>query len=123
MIRTTAEASNTKRGAFNKATSTLPVLANQRFWGWLKGSTVSLCRQSSKIGKSLSTPLTRIATTGLLQIHQGLLTQTAVSPTCPQLEEVMQRIRQVADLKGGHEAQAVDACILLTLFMLVMALG
>lgn len=123
MIRTTAEASNTKRGAFNKATSTLPVLANQRFWRWLKCSTVSLCRQSSQISKRLSTPLTRFATTGLLQIHQGLLTQTAVSSTCPQLQEVMQRIRQVADLKGGHEPQAVDACILLTLCMLVMALG
>ena len=85
MIRTTAEASNTKRGAFNEAKSALPVLANQRFWGWLKCSTVSLCRQSSQIGKSLSTPLTRIATTGPLQIDQDLLAQTAVSATCPQL--------------------------------------
>ncbi len=123
MIRATAEASNTKRGAFNEATSTLPVLANQRFRGWLKCSTVSLCSQSSQIGKSLSSPLTRFATTGLLQIHQGLLTQTAVRSTCPQLEEVMQRIREVADLKGGHEAQAVDACILLANCMLAMALG
>jgi hypothetical protein len=30
MIRTTEEASNTKRGDFNEATSMLPVLANQR---------------------------------------------------------------------------------------------
>lgn len=120
MIRTTAEASNTKRGAFNKATSTFPVLANQRFWGWLKCSTVSLCRQSSQIGKSLSTPLTRIATTGLLQIHQGLLAQTAVRSTCPQLQEVMQRIRQVADLKGGHEPKPTCTCILLASCMQVM---
>jgi hypothetical protein len=123
MIRTTAEASNTKRGALNEATSTLPVLANQRFRRWLKCSTITLCRQSSQIGKSLSTPLTRITTTGLLQIHQGLLAQTAVRSTCPQLQEVMQRIREVADLKGGHEAQAVDACILLTNCMRVTALG
>ena len=91
-----------KEGAFNEATSTLPVFANQRFRRWLKCSTITLCRQSSQLGKSLSTPLTRIATTGFLQIHQGLLAQTAVSSTCPQLQEVMQRIRQVADLKGGH---------------------
>lgn len=120
MIRTTAEAANTKRGAFNKATSTLPVLANQRFRRWLKGSTITLCRQSSQIGKSLSAPLTRIATTGFLQIHQGLLAQTAVSPTCPQLQEVMQRIRQVADLKGGHEPKAAGACILLAPCMQTM---
>ena len=123
MIRTTAEASNTKREAFDEATSTLPVLANQRFRRWLKCSTITLCRHSGQIGKSLSTPLTRIATTGLLQIHQGLLAQTAVSATCPQLQEAMQRIRQVADLKGGHEAQAVDACILLAICMQAMALG
>ncbi len=91
MIRTTAEASNTKRGAFNDATSTLPVLANQRFWGWLKCSTITFCRQSGQIGKRLSTPLTRITTTRLLQIHQGLLAQTAVRSTCPQLQKVMQR--------------------------------
>ena len=120
MIRTTAEASNTKRGAFNEATSTLPVFANQRFRRWLKCSTITLCRQSSQIGKRLSTPLTRIATTGLLQIHQGLLTQTAVSSTCPRLEEVMQRIRQVADLKGGHEPKAAGACILLAPCMQAM---
>lgn len=113
MIRTTAEASNTKRGAFNEATSTLPVLANQRFRRWLKCSTITLCRQSSQIGKSLSTPLTRITTTGLLQIHQGLLAQTAVRSSCPQLQKVMQRIREVADLKGGHEPKAIRACILL----------
>ena len=113
MMRTTAKASNTKRGAFNEATSPLPVFANQRFRRWLKCSTITLCRQSSQIGKSLSTPLTRIATTGLLQIHQGLLAQTAVSATCPQLQKVMQRIRQVADLKGGHEPKASRACILL----------
>jgi hypothetical protein len=121
MIRTTAEASNTKRGAFNEATSTLPVFANQCFRRWLKGSTITLCRQSSQIGKSLSTPLTRIATTSLLQIHQGLLAQTAVSATCPQLQEVMQWIRQVADLKGGHEPKASRACILLASCTQVMA--
>ena len=120
MIRTTAEASNTKRGAFNEATSTLPVFADQRFWRWLKCSTITFCRQSSQIGKSLSTPLTRIATTGFLQIHQGLLAQAAVRSTCPQLQEVMQRIRQVADLKGGHQAQAAGACILLAPCMQVM---
>lgn len=120
MIRTTAEASNTKRGAFNEATSTLPVLANQRFWGWLKCSTITLCRQRSQIGKSLTTPLTRITTTGLLQIHQGLLAQTAVSATRPQLQEVMQRIRQVADLKGGHEPESEGTCILSASCMQVM---
>jgi hypothetical protein len=106
MIRTTAEASNTKRGAFNEATSTLPVLANQRFRRWLKCSTITLCLHSRQIGKSLSTPLTRITTTGLLQIHQGLLAQTAVRSSRPQLQKVMQRIRQVADLKGGHKPEA-----------------
>ena len=90
MIRTTADASNTKRGAFTEATSTLPVFADQRFWRWLKCSTITLCRQSSQLGKSLSTPLTRITTTGLLQIHQGLLAQTAVRSSCPQLQKVMQ---------------------------------
>jgi hypothetical protein len=102
MIRTTAEASNTKRGAFDEAKSALPVLANQRFRRWLKCSTITFCRHSGQIGKSLSTPLTRVATTGPLQIHQGLLAQIAVSATCPQLQEVTQRIRDVADLKGGH---------------------
>ena len=93
MIRTTAEASKTKLGDFSEATSTLPVLANQRFWRWLKCITPTLCRQSSQLGKRLSTPLTRIATTGLLQIHQGLLAQTAVRAPCPQLQELMQRVR------------------------------
>ena len=102
MIRTTAEASNTKRGAFDEAKSALPVLANQRFRRWLKCSTITFCRHSGQIGKSLSTPLTRVATTGPLQIHQDLLAQTAVSATCSQLQEVTQRIRDVADLKGGH---------------------
>ena len=120
MIRTTAEASNTRLRDFSEATSTLPVLADQRFWRWLKCITPTLCRQSSQLGKRLSTPLTRIATTGLLQIHQGLLAQTAVSAMCPQLQEVMQRIRQVADLKGGHEAQAVGKCILLAPCMQAM---
>jgi hypothetical protein len=121
MIRTTAEASNTKRGDCNEATSTLPVLANQRFRRRLECSTITFCRQSSQIGKSLSTPLTRVATTGLLKIHQGLLAQTAVSATCPQLQEVMQRIREVADLKSGHELKAACACILLSPCMQVMA--
>ena len=93
MIRTTAEASKTKLGDFSEATSTLPVLANQRFWRWLKCITPTLCRQSGQVGKSLSAPLTRIAPTGLLQIHQGLLAQTAVRAPCPQLQELMQRVR------------------------------
>jgi hypothetical protein len=92
MIRTTAEASNTRLEDFSEATSTLPVLADQRFRRWLKcGSTTLFC-QSSQLGKSLSTPLTRIATTGLLQIHQGLLAQTAVRAPCPQLKELVQRV-------------------------------
>ena len=94
MIRTTAEASNTRLRDFSEATSTLlPVLADQRFWRWLKCSSTTLFRQSSQLGKRLSTPLTRIATTGLLQIHQGLLAQTAVRAPCPQLQELMQRVR------------------------------
>jgi len=105
MIRTTAEASNTKRGAFNEATSTFPVFANQRFWGWLKCSTVSLCRQSSQIGKSLSTPLTRIATTGLLQIHQGLLAQTAERSTFPQLRWVATSRKQHVHAFHLHPAR------------------
>ena len=121
MIRTTAEASKTKLGDFSEATSTLPVLANQRFWRWLKCITPTLCRQSSQLGKRLSTPLTRIATTGLLQIHQGLLAQTAMRAPCPQLKELMQRVWQVADLKGGHEANAGVACILLASCMHTMA--
>jgi hypothetical protein len=92
MIRTTAEASKTRLQDFSEATSTLPVLANQRFGRWREYST-TLCCQSSQLSKSLSTPLTRIATTGLLQIHQGLLAQTAVRATCPQLQELMQRVR------------------------------
>jgi hypothetical protein len=128
MIRTTAEASNTKRGAFNEATSTLPVLANQRFRRWLKCSTITLCRHSGQIDKSLSTPLTRIATTGLLQIHQGLervarrsasplstdAHQSAQNPVTPMgLREtmghaevqVMQALAAVAD----HPAAAIAA--------------
>jgi len=76
---------------FSEAISTLPVLADQRFRRWLKCSSTTLFRQGSELGKRLSTPLTRIATTGLLQIHQGLLAQTAVGATRPQLQEMMQR--------------------------------
>ena len=60
MIRTIAEASNTRLGDFNETTSTLPVLANQRFREWLKCGSTPLFRQSSQLWKSLSTPLTRI---------------------------------------------------------------
>ena len=77
MIRTTAGASNTRLGDFREATATLPVLANQCFRRWLKCGSTPLFRQSSQLSKSLSPPLTRIATTGFLQIHQGLLAQTA----------------------------------------------
>jgi hypothetical protein len=80
MIRTTAEASNTRLEIFSEATSKLPVLADQRFRRWLKYSTTTLCRQS---GESPSTPLTPFATTGLLQIHEGLLAQTALRTPCP----------------------------------------
>jgi hypothetical protein len=83
MIRTTAEASNTRVGDFSEATSTLPVLADQRFRRWLKCSSTTHFRQGSQLDKSLSTPLTRIASSGLLQIHQGLLAQTAVRAACP----------------------------------------
>ena len=82
MIRTTAEESNTRLEDFSVATSTLPVLADQRFRRWLKCSSTTLFRQGSELGKRLSTSLTRIATTGLLQIHQGLLAQTAVRTPC-----------------------------------------
>ena len=77
MIRTTAEASNTRLGDFNETTSTLPVLVNQCFQRWLKCGSTRLLRQSSQLCQRLSTPLTLIATTGLLQINQGLLAQTA----------------------------------------------
>ena len=121
MIRTTAEVSNTKLGDFSEATSTLPVLADQSFRRWRECSSAPLYGPSGQIGKSLSTPLMWIATTGLLQIHQGLLAQTAMRAPCPQLKELMQRVWQVADLKGGHEANAGVACILLASCMRTMA--
>ena len=92
MIRTTAEASNTRLRDFSEATSTLTVLADQSFRRWRECSSAPLCGPSGQIGKSLSTPLTRIATTGLLQLHQGLLAPTAVRAPCPQLQKLMQRV-------------------------------
>ena len=83
MIRNTAEASNTRLGDFREATSTLPALTNQRFQKWFKCSSTTLFRQSRQLDTSLSTPLTRIATTSLLQIHQSLLAQTAVKNALP----------------------------------------
>jgi hypothetical protein len=90
MIRTTADASNTRVGDFSEASSTLPVLADQRFRRWLKCSSTTHFRQGSQLGMNLSKPLTRIGTTGLLQIHQGLLAQTAVRATRPQPQELVQ---------------------------------
>jgi hypothetical protein len=61
--------------------------------------------------QKLSATLTRVGSTGLLQIHQGLLAQTPGRAECPQLQEVMQRMRKVADLKGGHEPEAAGTWI------------
>ena len=44
MIRTTAEASNTRLGDFKEATSTLPILKDQLFGGWFKCSSTTLLR-------------------------------------------------------------------------------
>ena len=51
MIRTTAEASNTRLGDFREATSTLPVLTDQRFRGWFKCSSTTLFRLSDELDK------------------------------------------------------------------------
>lgn len=51
MIRTTAEASNTRLRNFREDTSTLPVLTDQCFRGWFKNSSTTLFRPSSQLDK------------------------------------------------------------------------
>ena len=51
MIRTTAEASNTRLRNFREDTSTIPVLTDQCFRGWLKNSSTTHFLQSRQLDK------------------------------------------------------------------------
>jgi len=97
MIRTTAEASNTRL-----AISAGTVLADPLLRRGIKGPLALLVCQSLKVGEGLAASLAGIAAAGLLQVTEGLLAEAAVVPACPQLQLLVQGIGQVADLERGH---------------------
>jgi hypothetical protein len=78
MIRITAEASNTRL-----AISAGTVQADQLLRRGIKGSPALLFRQGPQLDKRLAAPLTSIASTGILQIAECLLTEAAVMPARP----------------------------------------
>jgi hypothetical protein len=97
MIRTTAEASNTRL-----AISAGTVPADQHLRRRVKGPLALLVCQSLKVGEGLAASLVGIAAAGLLQVTEGLLAEAAVVPACPQLQLLVQGIGQVADLECCH---------------------
>jgi hypothetical protein len=102
MIRTTAEASSTRRDDSLSAISTLPILADWIFRGWIKRLDSLLLGQHRQLHEGLSPPLTGITTTGLLQGAESLLAQAAPVAPGPELQDLVQRIGEIADLQGCH---------------------
>jgi hypothetical protein len=73
-------------------------MADQLLRCRIKGSAATFLRQSLKSGQSLTPTLTGIASTGLLQVAEGLLAEAAVVPACPLLHQLMQWIGQVTKI-------------------------
>jgi hypothetical protein len=78
------------------------VLANQVLWGGVKVGCEPLFGHGPQLLKSQTPPLARVAAAGLLQVSQGLLAEAAVVTPGPELQQLMQRFRAVANLQRGH---------------------
>ena len=108
MIRTTAEASSTPRVDPLAAVSAFPILADQIFWRWIKALASRFLGQGRQLHQGLPASLAGIATTGLLQIAESLLTQAAPGP---ELKNLVQRIWEIADLQGCHGRRRISSAL------------
>ena len=71
----------------------------------------NLQASSSSFGSALA----GITTAGLLQTIEGLLAQAAVMPPCTLLEQLMEWIGHVPNLKRWHRTKAPAICMLFTM--------
>ena len=97
----TAEASRTRFAILARA-----VLADQVLGRRIESSPALLVDQGTQVREGLAPPLTRISATGLPQIAESLLTDAAMVLSCPLLQELMQRIGEIADLERGHRRRS-----------------
>jgi len=84
------------------ALSAIPILADQIFRGWIKRLGSLFLGQCRQLQESLPVPLTGITATGLLQVAESLLAQAAPVTPGPELQDLVQRIGEIADLQGCH---------------------
>ena len=110
MMRTTAEASTTRLDVPRAATSAGAVQTDQLLRGWGELDSTSLAGHQLEFLEGLAAPLARIAPAGLLEIRQGLLTQAAVMLPGSELQQLMQRIGEITDLKRRHLTRMPNAC-------------
>ena len=102
MIHTTAAAPKTNRDGWGIGISAITIQADQRLWRGTKAWHRLLLGHQLKIAQGHTPSLTSISCTDLLQIDESLLAQAAVIALGPKLQQLMQRIRAVANLQSGH---------------------
>jgi hypothetical protein len=88
--------------AWNGASSAVAILPDQLFRRWVKVASRQFVCHGLECVQGLQAPLAGIATAGLLKVRQSLLAEAAVMPPRTQLQELMQRLRAIADLQGRH---------------------
>ena len=120
MIRTTAEASSTRRVGCLAAISAIPILADQIFWRWIKPLASRLLGQGRQLHQGLSASLAGITATGLLQVAESLLVQAAPMAPSPELQDLVQWVGEIADLQGcycgGREGMQDQARLMRMIF-------
>ena len=84
------------------ASSAVPILADQIFRRWVKPLASRLLGQGRQLNQGLSASLAGITATGLLQVAESLLAQAAPMAPGPEVQDLVQRIGEIADLQGCH---------------------
>jgi hypothetical protein len=82
------------------------ILADQLLWRKLKRLSWAVLGHGLQCSKSLTTAISWITTSDLLQIHQSLLTETAVMAPRTQLELLTQRLGAITNLQRRHDSLA-----------------